>query len=69
MYEETPEVQINLNEKENKRIVRQAIAETLIRLHGDKAHLVALQELMDAKNEQGWRDILVLIDELTGEKK
>jgi len=69
MYEETPEVQINLNEKENKRIVRQAIAETLIRLHGDKAHLVALQEMMDAKNEQGWRDILALIDELTGEKK
>jgi hypothetical protein len=69
MYEELPEEKINLNSEENRRVVRRVIAKTLIQNHGDKAHLIALQEMMEAKNEQGWRDILTLIDELTGEKK
>ena len=71
MYEETPEMPINLNTKENKRVVQRTIARHLVNSYGDRAHLVALQNMMDetALNQEGWRDILSLIDELIGESK
>ena len=55
----------------NKRIIQKTIARTLILNHGDRAHLVALEEMMNTPHqEKDWRAILDLIDELTkGEEK
>ena len=70
MYEETPEVQITLDKEKNESAMRLSIAKTFIKLHGDQAHLVALQELLnDTQRPDEWRDILNLIDRLTGESK
>ena len=57
--------------EKNKRIVQMTIARTLILNHGERAHLVALEEMMDSPHqEKEWRAILDLIDELTkGESK
>jgi hypothetical protein len=61
---------IAMNGEENKRIVQRTIAKTLIQNHGDMAHLVALQCMMDTPHqEKDWRVILGLLDELTGESK
>lgn len=59
------------DQEENKRIIQRTIAKTLILNHGDRAHLVALEEMMDKpEREKDWRVILDLIDELTkGESK
>lgn len=57
--------------EKNIRKVRMSIAKTLILNHGDRAHLVALEEMMGKpQQEKDWRTILDLIDELTkGEEK
>ena len=51
--------------------MQMTIARTLILNHGERAHLVALEEMMDSPHqEKEWRTILDLIDELTkGESK
>ena len=61
---------VSLNNQENLRKVQETIARSLIRNHGDHAHLVALEEMLkDNANQNGWRNILNLIDELKGENK
>lgn len=56
--------------EENKRIIQTTIARVLIRNHGDRAHLVALEEMMGKpEREKDWRAVLDLIDELKGESK
>jgi len=71
MYEETPETPINLNSEENRRVVQRTIARHLVNAYGDKAHFVALENMMSETtlNQEGWRVILTLIDEITGESK
>lgn len=60
-----------MDEEENRQVVRRTIAKSFILNHGDRAHLVALQCMMDKpEQEKDWRLILALIDELTkGESK
>ena len=60
-----------MDEEKNRRIIQTTIAKTLILNHGERAHLVALEEMMDKpEREKDWRVILDLIDELTkGESK
>lgn len=60
-----------MDEEKNKRVIQLTIARTLILNHGDRAHLVALEEMMTKpEREKDWRVILDLIDELTkGESK
>ena len=62
---------IEMDEDKNRRIIQTTIAKTLILNHGERAHLVALEEMMDKpEQEKEWRVILDLIDELTkGEEK
>jgi hypothetical protein len=62
---------IEMDEEKNRRIIQTTIAKTLILNHGERAHLVALEEMMDKpEREKDWRVILDLIDELTkGESK
>ena len=56
--------EISLNEKENFQKIQETIARSLIRNHGDHAHLVALEAMLkDNANQIGWRIILNLIDE------
>lgn len=62
---------IEMDEDKNRRTIQTTIAKTLILNHGERAHLVALEEMMDKpEREKDWRVILDLIDELTkGEEK
>ena len=59
------------DQEKNQRIIQTTIARVLILNHGDRAHLVALEEMMQKpEREKDWRAILDLIDELTkGEEK
>ena len=70
MESEEEWMNVSLNNQENLRKVQETIARSLIRNHGDHAHLVALEEMLkDNANQNGWRNILNLIDELQGENK
>lgn len=62
---------IERDEEKNKRAVQMSIAKTFILNHGERAHLVALECMIDKPHqEKDWRVILDLIDELTkGEEK
>jgi hypothetical protein len=61
---------ISLNTQENVRKIQQTIARTLIRNHGDHAHLMALEQMLkDNANQNGWRSVLDFIDEIQGENK
>jgi hypothetical protein len=64
-------IRISMDVEVNKRTVQTTIAKTFILNHGDRAHLVALEEMMNKpQQEKEWRVILDLIDELTkGEEK
>jgi hypothetical protein len=56
--------EISLDDQENFRKIQETIAQSLIRIHGDHAHLVALGEMLkDNANQEGWRLVLNFIDE------
>ena len=56
--------EISLNNQENFREIQKVIAQSLIRNHGDHAHLMALGEMLkDNANQEGWRLVLNFIDE------
>jgi hypothetical protein len=65
---------IVLDDKLNRRVLDTMIAERMIVMHKDKAHLMVL---MNLHNEEAggkisnidWRTILKLIDEIQGENK
>jgi len=60
---------ISLDKQENFQKIQQTIARSLIRNHGDHAHLMALEEMLkDNANQNGWRLVLNFIDEIQGEK-
>ena len=63
--------EISLNNQENFREIQKVIAQSLIRNHGDHAHLMALGEMLkDNANQEGWRLVLNFIDEFNkGENK
>jgi hypothetical protein len=72
-YQKTEDVPISLNSEENHSVVQRVIARQMLRIHGDKAHMMVLMEMNDdnskVKNDH-WREILRLMDELTqGEKE
>jgi hypothetical protein len=64
--------EIVLDEKVNRRILDENLAQRMISHHGDKAQLVALmnlhyEEAGAGKSNIDWRLILKLIDEIQGE--
>lgn len=72
-YQKTEDMPISLNKEENHSVVQRVVARQMLRIHGDKAHMMVLMEMNDdnskIKNDH-WREILRLMDELTqGEKE
>lgn len=64
------EAPITLDKETNTRKVQETIARILIRHHGDRAHLEALEEMLkDNADQENWRVILDLIDEINKEGK
>jgi len=56
--------EISLDKRENFQKIQETIARSLIRNHGDHAHLMALGEMLkDNANQEGWRLVLNFIDE------
>lgn len=66
MEEEPEEFPLVTDLEKARRDVQRSIAKMLLMRHGDGAYLVALTELeTNPKLEQGWRDILNFMDEIT----
>ena len=70
------EQQISFDIAVNERNLNTALAKQLIRLHGEGAHLVALEQMLndeakahtyirDKMMRTDWRQVLEIIDELT----
>ena len=66
--EQTKWYPISLNREVNNEIVNRQVARQLIRVHGDKAHLVALSHMLGNDEQHPfhphWRRVLDIVDEI-----
>jgi len=72
-YERTPDSPISLNAEQNHSVIQRTIAKQMLRVHGDKAHMMVLMEIeadeVHGTTRENWRAILRIMDELNGETK
>lgn len=73
MTQQTEWYPISLDVNENQKIMNRLVARQLIRVNGDQAHLVALEQMLKEDNfgqQRDWRQVLDIIDEINkGESK
>ncbi len=66
--EQTKWYPISLNREVNNEIVNRQVARQLIRVHGEKAHLVALSHMLGDEERHPfyvrWRRVLEIVDEI-----
>ena len=72
--EQTDWYQITLDVDVNRKNMNLVVARQILRVHGEGAHLYALEQLLrregDIEHQRDWRQVLDIIDEINkGESK